>query len=184
MGIAVATQARKWTIQEVHRFPDDGNKYELVRGDLFLTPPPTYEHERIGARLIAMLAPYVDRHALGEVFHPRAVMRYRGSEVEPDVMVRSAHPRLIGTDEDWSNAPIPMLVIEIASPYTRRRDREHKKRLYLDAGVAEYWIVEPEGREVHVTRPGAADVVMRDRVIWSPAQASEPLVIEVAALFV
>ncbi len=53
----MATQLTRWTLAELHRLPDDGNKYELVRGDLFVTPPPTDAHETILARLTRILDP-------------------------------------------------------------------------------------------------------------------------------
>ncbi|HEY2165322.1 MAG TPA: Uma2 family endonuclease, partial [Gemmatimonadaceae bacterium] len=88
----MATKLKRWTLDEVHSLPDDGNKYELVRGELFVTPPPSDDHETILARLTGVLSPYVEAHRLGLVYHPRAVMRYRGSEVEPDLMVRQPSP--------------------------------------------------------------------------------------------
>jgi len=181
--MAVATQVRNWTLEELHRLPEDGNRYELVRGELFVTPPPTYEHETIAAILSGILSPYVQAQGLGLVYRPQAVMRYDGSQVEPDLMVRLEHPARSGTDNDWNTAPVPSLVVEIASPYTRRRDREHKKRLYLEAGVAEYWIVEPETQEIRVVREGNTDVEASDRITWSPSGATEPLTIEIAKLF-
>jgi len=183
MGVAVATQVRQWTLEELHRLPEDGNKYELVRGELFVTPPPTDEHETIGAILHDIIGAYVRAHELGLVYRPKAVMRLDESEVEPDLMVRSRHPSRTGTDMDWNTAPVPILVVEIASPYTRRRDRDQKKRLYLDAGVAEYWIVDPESREIRMIRPGQDDVIVSDRVKWLPSGAPEALTFEVSVLF-
>jgi hypothetical protein len=55
----MATNLKRWTLEELHRLPDDGNKYELVRGDLFVTPPPNDGHETILARLTDVLTPYV-----------------------------------------------------------------------------------------------------------------------------
>ncbi len=76
----MATATKRWTLEELHRLPDDGNKYELVRGDLFVTPPPTDAHETILARLTRLLDPYVAAHGLGFVYRPRAVLRFEGSE--------------------------------------------------------------------------------------------------------
>lgn len=83
---------RPWTLAELHRLPDDGNKYELVRGELFVTPPPSTGHEDILARLSRILDPYVAEQRLGYVYHPRSVMELDGSEVEPDLMVRAPMP--------------------------------------------------------------------------------------------
>jgi Uma2 family endonuclease len=182
-GVAVAVRTRKWTLAEVHRLPDDGNKYELVRGELFVTPPPSETHETIGARLSAILTPYVIAQRLGLVYRPRAVVRFEGSEVEPDLMVRVPHPDPRGNDRDWTRAPIPILVVEILSPFTRRRDREQKKGLYSDAGVEEYWIVDPEERTITAWRRDGTDEVMRDTATWHPAAAAAPLMFSAREIF-
>jgi Uma2 family endonuclease len=180
--MAVATLVRKWTLDEVHRLPDDGNKYELVRGELFVTPPPGMGHETILARLGEILTPYVSAQKLGHVYHPRSVLRFEGSEVEPDLMVRTPHSAPRGNDSDWATAPIPRLVVEVLSPVTRRRDLNQKKELYLDAGVPEYWVVDPESRTVTVLTRGSRVVVI-DRMRWSPEGASPPLAFEIAEIF-
>ena len=180
--MGVATRARKWTLAQLHRLPDDGNKYELVRGELFVTPPPGDQHETILARLTEALTPYVREHRLGHVYHPKAVMRFEGSEVEPDLMVREAHPDRRGDDSDWTRAPIPILVVEVLSGATRRRDMNEKKSLYLDAGVAEYWAVDPEARTVAVIDEGSMRLVS-DRLVWTPVGPTTPLTVELAEIF-
>ncbi|MEO8624678.1 MAG: Uma2 family endonuclease, partial [bacterium] len=97
----MATDTKRWTLDELQRLPEDSNKYELVRGELFVTPAPTGEHETILARLSMRLVPYVFANDLGMVFHPRAIVRFDGSEVEPDLMVRRLHP---GGSFDWDEA--------------------------------------------------------------------------------
>jgi Uma2 family endonuclease len=180
--MAVATHLEPWTLEQLHRLPDDGNKYELVRGELFVTPPPSYEHETILAKLDEILVPYVRAHRLGHVFRPKAVMRFEGSEVEPDLMVRAAHPDRRGDDSDWTRAPTPELVVEVLSGATRRRDRKQKKDLYLDAGVREYWIVDRVERAITVVRR-TGDTVVHDRMTWSPEGASSPLEFAVEEIF-
>ncbi len=176
----MATRTKRWTLAELHRLPDDGNKYELVRGDLFVTPAPSLEHETILARLTEILVPFVVANDLGKVFHPRAIVRFDGSEVEPDLMVRRLHS---GGSLDWDDAPTPILVVEVLSSSTRRRDLGEKRRFYLDANVAEYWIVDPEARDVQVARLGDDDHRATELVTWMPAGAHKSLVIEVAAIF-
>lgn len=178
--MAMALTRKRWTIEELHSLPDDGNKYELVRGELFVTPPPSQWHETVAARLSRVLTPFVEARGLGLVYHPRSVLQFAGSEVEPDLMVRRppANPA-----EPWDAAPIPSLVVEVLSPTTRRRDHEQKRALYVDAGVPEYWLVDPERREVHVVHSGAPDRIVRDALSWTPARAGPTLVIEIAGLF-
>ena len=181
--MAVAIHTKRWTLAEVHRLPEDGNKYELVRGELFVTPPPSDAHETIGALLTEILGPYVRAHGLGHVYRPRAVMRYSGSEVEPDLMVRAPHPRAIGKDIDWNTAPIPILVVEILSEFTQRRDRREKRELYLDAGVPEYWVVDPFERTIAVSGRGKPDRLDADQLTWSPSEAGAPLTFQVPGVF-
>jgi Uma2 family endonuclease len=180
----MAAHTKAWTLDELHSLPDDGNKYELVRGELFVTSAPSVRHEDILARLNAALVPYVARHALGMVYRPRAVLRFEGSEVEPDLMVRPLGSPTSDDDDDWATLPTPILVVEVLSPTTRRRDLVQKRALYLDAGVPEYWVIDPEARQVRVVRQerGADDIIASEAVEWRPAGASDAFVISVASL--
>jgi Uma2 family endonuclease len=171
---------KRWTLEEVHSLPDDGNKYELVRGELFVTPPPNVEHETIAARLSRVLDRYVEAQGLGLVYRARAVMRFEGSEVEPDLMVRLPNAR---GAKDWDESPSPILIVEIQSPSTRRRDNVQKRALYMDAGVEEYWMVDPEQRTVTAVRAGKPDQVEERTLSWQPSGSSEPLTIDVGSLF-
>ena len=173
-------QTPKWTLRELHRLPDDGNKYELVRGELFVTPAPSREHEELAARLARTLDVYAAKHRLGLVYRPRAIIRIGESEVEPDLMVRPASP---GPPSGWEDAPLPWLVVEILSDTTRRRDLREKRALYLDTGIPEYWIVDGEARRVRVVRPNAGDQDYDSSLTWHPAGAAEPLVIDLPRFF-
>jgi Uma2 family endonuclease len=176
----VATKLKRWTLEEVHSLPDDGNKYELVRGSLFVTPPPTDDHETILARLSDALSAYVRTHGIGLVYHPRAVLRFRGSETEPDLMVRPPSPR---RRTSWEKVPRPILVVEVHSDTTRRRDRIQKKQFYAEAGVAQYWMIDPEQRVVPVARPGRTDRVVSDVLTWNPPGTNAPFSISLDELF-
>ena len=176
----MVTARKVWTLEELHSLPDDGNKYELVRGELFVTPPPTEEHETILARLTRLLDPFVAANQLGFVYHPRSVLRFKGSEVEPDLMVRRPHS---GPSADWDSAPTPILVVEVLSGSTRRRDREQKRDLYIEAGVEEYWIIDPEHRSVTVVRSAAPEHTERDRLTWAPTAAPSSLLLKLNDIF-
>lgn len=178
--MAMSMPAKAWTLEELHRLPDDGNKYELIRGELFVTPPPSVDHEEVLARLSAVLTAYVEKHRLGRVYHPRAVIRFEGSEAEPDLMVRAVPTGSHGNA--WEKLPPPSLVVEVLSPFTRRRDLLEKREYYLDAGVAEYWVLDGERREIRVVRRGVEDLLIRDVLVWG-AVPEDPLTLEVAALF-
>jgi Uma2 family endonuclease len=176
----VATKTKVWTLEELHSLPDDGNKYELVRGELFVTPPPNDDHETILARLSRILDPYVEANDLGLIYRPRSVVRFKGSEVEPDLMVRRPAP---GIKNAWQRAPRPILIVEVFSPTTRRRDGDQKKKLYLEVGIDEYWMVDPEQRVVTIVRPGHTHRVVSDLLTWSPAGTNAAFAITLDKVF-
>lgn len=170
----------KWTLAELHRLPDDGHKYELVHGELFVTPAPTVRHEALANGLARLLDRYVEAQHLGFVWRSRSVVRIGRSEVEPDLWVAPGPTRL---QKSWAKLPRPILVVEILSDSTRRRDHVQKRTFYLDQGVPAYWIVDGEDRTICSARRGEDDVVTNERLVWEPAGASEPLVIDVRAFF-
>ena len=179
--MAVGTTARRWTLEEVHRLPDDGNKYELVGGELFVTPPPSNAHQTIIARLAESLIPYVRAQGIGRVHTARSVVRSRNAEAEPDLFVRADAP---GVSHDWENAPRPALVVEVLSDATRRRDLGPKRELYVnDLGIADYWIVDQDRRNVRVVRQGKEDLIADQDLTWSPSGARDPLRFDVRQLF-
>lgn len=176
------SSAKRWTLAEVHALPDDGNKYELVHGRLFVTPGPTNQHETILARLTRILEPYVVAQKLGYIYHPRAVFRIEQEvELEPDLMVRLPHP---GPDETWETAPLPSLVVEVASDSTRRRDRIVKRDVYtVEARIPTYWIIDGGTRSIRVLRPDQDETVFEDAIEWWPKGATAALSFEVERLF-
>lgn len=168
--MAMPMAARKWTLEDLDRLPEDENRYELIDGELFVTPAPTDPHETAAARLTRILDPYVVEQGLGYVYHPRSVVQFEGSQVEPDLMVRQPNPH-----GDWSRAPVPVLVVEILSPSTRKLDLGKKRKYYLRHGVPEYWAVDPERRTITRIRPGMSDVIESEQLTWSPAGVNAPL---------
>lgn len=174
----MALKARKWTRADLERLPDDGNKYEVIRGELFVTPPPAAGHESIVEALGRRIMPYVWAQGLGQVRFPRSVFVFEKSLAEPDMMVL-----LPGRVTSWERMPTPMLVIEVASESTVRRDRVAKRSYYIDGGVSEYWIVDGTKRVVTVIKPGVADDVVSSELLWKPSGTTEPLRIDLVTLF-
>jgi len=175
----MATLDKRWTLEELHRLPDDGNRYEVVRGELFVTPAPRRSHEIILARLHEILASFVRANNLGLIFH-RAIIRFDESQVEPDLVVQQAHAI---AEVNWDTAPTPNLAVEVQSDVTRRRDLGVKRQLYLAAGIPEYWVVDEDTKSVRVIRNGMPDVVVTDAMRWPPVAVAETLVFEVVSLF-
>jgi Uma2 family endonuclease len=178
--MSMAQQATRWTLARLNALPEDGNRYELVRGELLVSPPPSVAHESICDVLHRRLYRYVEDNDLGRVSGPRAVIQRSGSQTEPDLTVR---PITRPLPKSWAQMPNPILVVEVLSPSTRRNDEEKKRRFYLDIEIPEYWIVDGDQRSIRVIRPGEGDLLAGDAVRWHPTGATDPLIIDVQAMF-
>ena len=176
----MALKTRSWTRRDLDRLPDDGNRYEVVRGALFVTPAPGPRHQQIVAELADRIAPYVATHGIGQLHFPRTVVVIGGSQVEPDLMVRRRVPP---PPPSWEEAPLPFLVVEVLSETTRRRDLVAKRLLYMEAGIEEYWMLDGERRTITVARAGHLDIALADTLRWHPSRATAPLDIDVSTLF-
>ena len=133
-------------------FPDDGRRHELIDGDQYVTPSPNTRHQRILGRLYLLIANWLQADPRGQVFFaPFDVVFSRFDVVEPDLLyVLNERAAEILTDEHVAGAP--ELVVEIASPGTRRRDETLKRRLYERMAVVEYWVVDLDIDVVRVFR--------------------------------
>jgi Uma2 family endonuclease len=138
----------QWT--EVHYFtlPDTNWLIELSRGELIMPPHPTETHQRIVGDMYVMLRRFVEDHHLGTVrLAPLPVRLWPGKIREPDILfVSEEHADRI-TEQAYGP---PDLVVEVTSPGTWRTDRLEKVMEYAQAGVSEYWIVDPDARTVEV----------------------------------
>jgi Uma2 family endonuclease len=153
------------TIDELMALPDDGMRHELLDGRHVVTPASRPDHERVVRALDITLRASLAGHSRLELFSGPADIRL-GSRtlVQPDLFV-IRNPES-GPIQDWSDAPVPLLAIEVLSPSTAARDRGTKRKLYLEAGVAEYWIVDIDARLIERwrtrdERPEINDGMMR-----------------------
>ena len=149
------------TWQDVQQMPDDGNRYEAIEGDLYVTPAPTPRHQVVLLRLYDALAAVLrEEHGGVLLVAPVGVEFPRtGEGVQPDILFVSDERR--GIIRDTSLRGVPDLVVEILSPSTASRDRSKKLHLYERHGVGEYWIVDPDENAVDVWRFG--DETVRER---------------------
>lgn len=138
----------KLTYQDYVLLPDDGKRYEILDGDLYVTPSPTARHQRVSFNLSMALGQHVKANRLGEVLvAPLDVILADDSIAQPDILFISSERLPIVTD--WVHGA-PDLVIEVLSPGTRERDRTLKRHLYPRHGVRELWLVDPEAKMVEV----------------------------------
>ena len=138
----MAVTARTMTLEEFHTLPDDGNRYELIDGELFVTAAPSRKHYRVHRRLFDAFVAGVELTGWGEVFFAPVEVRLGGpTAVQPDLLVlRMERLPLFAEDAIVGS---PDIVVEVLSPSTRRADLDVKRRRYERAGVLEYWIADP-----------------------------------------
>lgn len=146
--VSPATEKKKYTYEDYLKIPDDV-RYELIEGDLLMTPSPVPGHQRISGRLEFELRKFVAEDNRGEVFDaPCDVYLDNENVVQPDILFISKE-RLSIVGEKNIQGP-PDLVIEILSESTAYRDLIQKKKLYARFGVREYWIVIPEEESIEI----------------------------------
>lgn len=138
-----------FTYDDLAETPDDGNRYEIINGELLVSPSPLAKHQRVLNRLNIKMAAFVELHHLGEVFiAPLDVILSPYNVVQPDLFFISRHrlPRLLGRIITGA----PDLVVEVLSPHSRMIDLVRKRAMYATAGVQEYWAVDTRHRTVTV----------------------------------
>ena len=174
---------RHWTVADRDALPDDGNRYEVIDGELFVTPAPALRHQEAVAQLYQLLADYLRRERVGHAFFaPADVVFSPKRGVQPDVLVM---PLFHGRRPDhFDNVRHLLLAVEVLSPSSARADRVAKRTLYRDEQVDEYWIVDLDARVIERSTPGDSRVdVLADTLEWFPTGASQPLAIDLAAYF-
>jgi Uma2 family endonuclease len=192
MGMS-ATQLRPgtptsaWTADEVwayyERQPTVWPRYELVDGELLVSPSPRIAHHRIHQELVERIYGYVRAQQIGEMFWSPADLRVAlGTVVQPDLFV-VAWPAQARRAREWSQFTRVLLTVEILSPSTARYDRLVKRRFYARMGVPEYWIVDPDTRLVERCLPDGRSEVLGDALVWHPEGAREPLTADLPAFF-
>ncbi len=181
-----ASHARPWTPEGVRALQDESRpapRYELIDGELIVTPSPGPSHQVVLMALVERLLPYVKEHQLGYLLTSPADLGFDAtSVVQPDLFVVPAGP----TDEftSWRDVTSLLLAVEILSPATARHDRGIKRDYYQRHGVPEYWVVHIDARLVERWRPDAdRPEVVREALFWQPRDGLEPLRIALPALF-
>jgi Uma2 family endonuclease len=140
----------KWTYDDWARLPDDGTRYEVIDGELFMTPPPATPHQFSIANLLNAMTSFVRPKRLGWIVSSPIGVRLPNQPVplEPDIVFISAARKSI-IEEKYIEG-VPDLVVEVLSPSNWIYDRKEKFNVYKIAGVPEYWIVDYRAKTVEV----------------------------------
>ena len=182
--MAMPAQPTEWTVDMVRALPEDGNRYEVIDGELFVTPAPSVMHQRAVLELALLVAPYLRANRIGEaIISPADVIVYGPRKfVQPDLF---AVPLVNGAlMRAWTDVGRLLLTVEVLSPSTEHVDRGRKQTLYFEKAVPEYWIVDVSVRTIERRRPdGSPAEVLTETLEWRPDAEAPPLMIDLPAYF-
>ncbi len=178
------TPMRRWTEEEFYSARDAapyGERWELVDGEVLVTPSPHWSHQGIAAELLVLLHAYVAAHSLGRTFaSPLDVKLEPGLVLQPDILVVPAGELRVRADY----VRRLLLAVEVLSPSSARYDRVTKRPRYQRNRVPEYWIVDGQSQTIERWRPDDARPELLDQqLVWHPEGAREPFVLDLPEFF-
>ncbi|MCX8009543.1 MAG: Uma2 family endonuclease [Ignavibacteria bacterium] len=139
---------KKYTFEDYEKLPE-GSPFQLIDGELIITPAPIPYHQQLCKKIFIELSKYVEREKIGELlFSPIDVFLSESETYQPDIIFISNDRLNIIGEKKIEGAPD--LIVEILSEATAYYDLKHKKRIYESSGVKEYWIVDPIEKSIEV----------------------------------
>lgn len=179
-----------WSADQVRALIDQSPthwpRYELMRGELIVTPAPGGVHQVAVSTILVMLVEYLRREPVGVALpSPADIQLHSDTIAQPDIFVAPRKPK---SDPDhkftWADISSLLLAVEVISPGSVTTDRVEKRDYYMSAGVPDYWVVDVDARVVERWNSDrATPLVERRSMDWRPAGARTPLTIELPQLF-
>lgn len=161
-----------WTYEEYMKLPVESTRYEVIAGELYITPPPPTRHQVAVTKLLIPMFRWADEEGgLGALFPgPLDVLFGDNDFIEPDgIFVRRDRAEII---KDHGIEGVPDLIVECVAPETAERDRGLKRDRYAFFGVPEYWVFDADQRTLEIYRNNGTvfhePEVVRDRWPWQP----------------
>jgi Uma2 family endonuclease len=182
MAMPITPTSRRYTVEEVYNLPADGNRYEVVHGELLVTPAPQTRHQAVVGRLFGLLRVYLEPLGLADslFFGPADYFYENDVYVQPDLLV--CVPEEIS--RDWRTMRRLRLVVEVLSPASARGDRLVKRRAYQEGGVETYWVVDADRAAVEIWHPGEELPEIATRVLpWRVTPDAPELDLDLVRLF-
>ena len=148
------TQSLRWTSADLELLPDDGKRYEIIDGELWVAKQPHWYHQLLCLDIGMALQHWSRQTGMGAVNLAPGIIFAEDDDVAPDIVWVSSQRLATALGSDGKLHAAPDLIVEVLSPGTtnERRDREAKLKLYARRGVREYWIVDWQRRQVELFR--------------------------------
>jgi Uma2 family endonuclease len=144
-----AAQLEPLTIEDYRMLPETGPRYQLIEGDLYMSPAPNRYHQDISMNITLLLQAYLQKRRIGKLYcAPFDVYLNQINAHQPDIVFVSKANYSILTDAGAEGAPD--FVVEILSPKTAFLDKKSKRRVYARSGVKELWLVDPDVKTISV----------------------------------
>lgn len=189
-NMAMPAIRRRWTAADVrtlmvewHPWP----RYELIDGELIVTPAPANPHQMAVGEVFRIIADYAHRENVGVGYMSPADLELKPDTIsQPDVFVVPFNPdaRIDDPVPGWDQFKSLLLAVEVLSPGSIRHDRVTKRDHYMDVGVPEYWIVDVDWRVIERWTPRQERPdLLRDQILWRPFVEKEPLAVNLPELF-
>jgi Uma2 family endonuclease len=178
--MAMAITVPHYTVDDLERFPSDGNRYELLDGVLLVTPAPNTAHQIIANRIQSRLTAAVQWTRAAHVVGPGVVVRLPNTQLQPDILV---FPATYKPDTDWRKINEHWLAVEILSRSSRIYDREFKKDAYLALGVRQVWLVDRWTKSIEVWRSPASKKVARKTLAWQAPTGDASMALDLDEVF-
>ncbi len=177
-----AGRGQRWTAEKLASLPSDGKRYEIIDGDLHVSPSPGLEHQRILWKLVVLVDGYVNDHpSWYGVLAPFDVVFSAYNVTQPDLFIARHEPE---KPVKSVVARALVLAIEVVSPSSVRYDRIPKRNLYQRFKIPEYWIVDPDRRIVERWKPeDIGPEILTDAIVWQPPGEAAPFRVDLAELF-
>jgi Uma2 family endonuclease len=165
-----------WTIADLELLPDNGDRYEIIDGDLFVTKAPHWKHQKACTRIANSLDNWSLSTGLGQAVAAPGIIFTDANNVIPDVVWVSNQRLATLLDEDGHLTGAPELIVEVLSAgvENERRDREVKLKLYTSRGVQEYWIIDWRLQQIEVYRREKAILVLVE-TLFADDELTSPL---------
>jgi Uma2 family endonuclease len=140
----------KWTYEDYRRLPDDGWRYEIIEGELFMAPAPLPIHQKCGGNLFTAFRDFGIEHDAGEAYYSPidVILPGLATPVQPDILFIVKERLAIVKPDRIEGAPD--ILVEVLSPSNWFVDRRKKFEIYAKAGVREYWMVDPAARTIEL----------------------------------
>jgi Uma2 family endonuclease len=176
----MALRVPRYTVTDLTRLPDDGNRYEILDGVLLVTPAPSTGHQIVVSRIQAALTATLQVPGHAHVVGPGAIAVPPRTQLQPDVLV---YPARFGPRVGWAEVTDHWLAVEVLSRSSRVYDREVKRAAYFALGVRQLWLVDARDRSADVWRSPRLHRVERQIIRWRAPGLRSVLTVDLAGVF-